>query len=324
MPRFHGLLVVRDEADIISQTLNHLLSWIDTVSVLDSGSNDGTWDIVLDLSKQDRRIVPVEQKAYKFTESLRGYLFNRVRHTFNDGDWILRLDADEFYHVPPPAFVRDTLRPFEKCVYLAWYYFRLTGKEVEDYESGRTDILRDRRRPIEERRRYYKIPRYAEPRMFCYRQSIKWSPKGSFPHHAGCIARARIPIRHYPHRDPLQMEARYRLRAAMIRLGADAGSHWALRDWRRDVLQFNSFTSQWIEPSDHLGLRTAEGHTAGDLYEWREGTELPAIDGDFHLGSRLRHLRQRLLPPIVPILDHCHSKWPDNMVPELADMIQID
>src|SRR5689334_20989789 len=64
MPRFHGLLVVRDEADIVAQTLNHLLGWIDTVSVLDSGSNDGTWDIVVDRSKKDRRIVPVEQNTY--------------------------------------------------------------------------------------------------------------------------------------------------------------------------------------------------------------------------------------------------------------------
>lgn len=321
MPSFHGLMVVRDEADIIAQTLNHLLGWIDDVFVLDLGSDDGTWETVLEFSRKDKRIVPLERIPYKFNESIRGYLFNQVRKTFKEGDWVLRLDADEFYHISPKTFVSEFVRPFETCVYLAWYYFRLTVKEVKDYESGRVDIFEDRKRPIEDRRRFYKIPHYAEPRMFRYRNTIKWSPEGSFPYHAGCIARARIPIRHYPHRDPLQMEARYRLRYAMKRLGADAGPHWALRDWRKDVLQIDPRTGAWIEPSDDVGLSTSAGHTTGGLLKWSERIELPTINGSFHLGPKLRRLRQRLIPPIIfPIFDYFRPDWPGGMVPESVDL----
>lgn len=324
MPSFHGLMVVRDEADIIAQTLKHLLGWIDDVFVLDLGSDDETWEIVLDFSRKDKRIVPLERNPYKFNESIRGYLFNRVRNKFREGDWVLRLDADEFYHISPRTFVSEFLRPFETCVYLGWYYFRLTAREVEDYESGQVDIFQDRKRPIEDRRHFYKIPHYAEPRMFRYRSTIKWSPKGSFPYHAGCIARARLPIRHYPHRDPLQMEARYQLRSAIMRLGADAGPHWALRDWRKDVLQIDPLTRAWIEPSDDVGLRTSAGHTTGELLEWRDGTELPPISGDFHLGPRVRRLRQRFMPPIIfPILDYFRPNWPRGTLPELVQQTEV-
>ncbi len=259
---------------------------------------------------------PVERQIYKFNESIRGYLFNVVRNKFEDGDWILRLDADEFYHVPPPLFVRERLWHFENCVYSAWYYFRLTAREVADYESGRIDIENDRRRPIEERRRFYKIPHYAEPRMFKYRSNLKWSARASFPHHAGCIARSRMPIRHYPHRDPLQMQCRYRLRSTMMRLGAVAGPHWKTKDWRQDVLCLDSISGQWSEAAS--GLKLAEGHTTGKLYEWQPGTALPDIEGDFHLGSKIQQWRQRfLIPSLLPVLDRVRPGWPENMVPEV-------
>ncbi len=58
MARFHGLMVVRDEADIIDQTLAHLLSWIDTIFILDLGSSDGTWEIIIDFWKKDNPVVP--------------------------------------------------------------------------------------------------------------------------------------------------------------------------------------------------------------------------------------------------------------------------
>ncbi len=319
--RFHGLMVVRDEDDILPQCLAHLLSWVDSLHILDLGSKDQTWDIVQDAASKDKRVIPFKSQPYRFDDSIRGFLFDASRSKFRDGDWVLRLDADEFYHVAPPEFIAERVLPHESLVNLAWYYFRLTSKEVEDYERGTIIISQDRQRPIEHRRRFYKIPDYAEPRMFKYRSSIRWPASRQFPFNAGYPARERIPIRHYPHRDPEQMQKRYRLRAAMMELQANAGPHWRLKDWRKDVLQVEEGTGTAAEQTSALeGLSAAEGHTAGDLNYWSPGTALPAIVGAKHLPNWLRRAMQRVIyPHLVCGMDRFREPWADRE-PDLIPM----
>jgi len=292
-------MVVRDEDDILSQCLAHLLTWIDALYVLDLGSKDSTWEILQNAAVKDRRIIPWKSCPYRFDESLRGYVFDAFRARMRDGDWVLRLDADEFYQIPPPEFVANHLQPHESCVHLAWYYFRLTSREVQDYEEGKVAIAEDRRRPIAERRRFYKIPEYAEPRMFRYRASMKWPASRPFPFNAGYVARERIPIRHYPHRDPEQMKKRYRLRATMMQLQAGAGPHWRLSDWRKDVLRVNGVWSSATEQTEAAeGLSAADGHTAGKLHFWQPGTALPSIGSNIeHRSAWPRRTVQRAIHP---------------------------
>src|SRR5689334_1976471 len=102
-------MVVRDAADILSQTLEHLLTWADTIHVLDTGSVDSTWEIVADSAARDKRVVPVTRSEIYFNDGLRGVLFEIARRIARDGDWFLRTDDDEFYDVPPPTFVREHL-----------------------------------------------------------------------------------------------------------------------------------------------------------------------------------------------------------------------
>ena len=315
-------MVVRDEDDILPQSLAHLLTWIDALYVLDLGSKDSTWEIVLDAAAKDQRIVPWKSRPYLFNESLRGYVFNAFRSRIKDGDWVLRLDADEFYEITPREFAANRLRPHESCVYLAWYYFRLTSREVEDYENGKVVLVEDRKLPIQERRRFYKIPEYAEPRMFRYRTSTKWPASRSFPFNAGYVARERIPIRHYPHRDPQQMIKRYQLRAAMMELQVVAGPHWRLKDWRKDVLQVNDSLSDAIEQTQASeGLSASEGHTAGELRFWQSGTVLPPIGPNVkHRSNWPRRALQRLIHPhLVRWMDSFREPWADlepRLLPE--------
>lgn len=304
--RFHGLMAVRDEDDILPQCLAHLLTWIDGLYVLDLGSKDSTWQIVRDAAANDRRVVPFESRPYQYEDSIRWYLFEKFRSRFQDGDWIVKIDGDEFYEVTPPKFVAERVRDGESMVYLGWYFFRLTSKEVADYESGRVQVSEDRKRPIEQRRRYFKIPDYGEPRMFRYRHSMKWPSTRMHPYNAGYIARERIPIRHYPHRDPEQMAKRYRLRAAMLEMQGQVGPpQWRLKDWHREVLQLDEATGAAIEqtqPSE--GLSSAQGHTAGELHYWQPGTELPAITGTPQLSRWQRRAVQRLIyPDLVRLMD---------------------
>jgi hypothetical protein len=319
--RFHGLMLLRDEIDIIKQNLDHLLSWIDSLYILDMGSVDGTWDVVQDYAKRDPRVVPFFSRPIVYDDCLRCMLFDQYRDRFEAGDWVMKIDADEFYHITPRRFVDERLNPMETAVLLQWYFFRLTQQEVSDYESGKVNVKEDRARPIEERRRYYKISAYSEPRMFRYRRTMRWPQTASFPFNAGFTAKERIPIRHYPHRDPEQMENRFRLRAAMMKLKAHAGGHWKLEDWRMELVDSSGASEA---ASSNVGLGVAPSITDGPLLHWPPGSPLVEQPLQNHLPAAHVRLAQRLIHPLLlPMLDSRRASYdrsysPTPIPPEIA------
>ena len=300
--RFHVILPVRDEADIIGQCLRHLLTWADAVHVFDTGSVDDTWDIVANVASQDERVRLLGRDPVYFSETrLRGWMFHQARRHMRDGDWFLRVDADEFHHVPPPEFVREHLAPNETIVFHQYYDFRLTEAEVEAWQAGR-ETLADRARPIEQRRRCFTVSAYSEPRLCRYRTTMRWPPTVSFPFNAGFRARARLPIRHYPHRDPVQLERRCRLRAAMM---ADAENrrhwsrpdehHWSQGDWR-----------SFVVPDDYPGLRY-----------WRPESPLPEFRFTDHLArSHVRAAQRVAHACLLPVLDRLRRGHSDEAYPQ--------
>lgn len=287
---FHGMMLLRDEQDVIAQCLEHLLTWIDGLYILDLGSTDRTWEIVQDFAKRDKRIVPHKTSPIIYNDNLRCYLFHHYRDRFYDGDWVMKIDADEFYHIPPPQFIREQVSASEGKVNLQWFFFRMTTQELEAYESGRVNVMADRQRPMTDRRRYYKVSTYSEPRMFKYRRTMRWSESSSLPYHTGLMARARIPIRHYPHRDPLQMRARFALRSAMMKLKAHAGGHWKLDDWRKELVD-----EAGVSTANKEGIGTAVdnvGIDVGPLYYWKPGTQLPMVAYTNHLSKGFKRMAE--------------------------------
>jgi len=226
---------------------------------------------------------------------------------------VVRTDSDEFYHLVPPRFVQERLRRGETAVWLQWYYFRLLKREVEDYESGRVDLRQDRQRPIEDRRRYYKISEYSEPRMFRYRRAMKWPEIESFPYHAGFVARERIPIRHYPHRDPLQMQARFNLRAKIMR--QSPFGHWKLDDWHDELVDDQGISQS--SRGSKRGLAGEVGIDTGPLRHWPPGTPLEE-QPRYYVTRPLQRAVQRIIHPmLLPILDPRRRGWNPAFEPEL-------
>jgi glycosyltransferase involved in cell wall biosynthesis len=311
--RFQGLMLLRDEEDIIAQNLDHLLTWVDNLYVLDLGSTDRTWEIVNDYARREPRIVPYLHKPIIYNDNLRSVLFDHFRDRFSPGDWVMKIDADEFYHVPPPQFVRERVRAGETAVYLLWYYFRLTRAEVEAYENGTVNEAEDRQRSITERRRFYQIATYSEPRMFKYRRSMQWPESTSFPYNAGYVARERIPIRHYPHRDVSQMIRRFELRSAMMKFKSVSNvRHWKLTDWRADLFVPDG-------PVDaKQGVATMAGLDTGTLHEWKPGEPLPDLHPTNHLPPAKTRLMQRMVHPLLlPLLDRRRPRYDRQFQPAL-------
>ncbi|HMJ89675.1 MAG TPA: glycosyltransferase family A protein [Candidatus Acidoferrum sp.] len=297
MPQFVCILPVRDEADIIGQCLTNALKWSDAIYVFDTGSVDDTWEIVQEFAGHDKRVVPVRKEPVYFSETrLRGYLFHVARQRMRDGDWFLRVDADEFHHILPPEFVKHHLRPHETIAYHQYYDFRLLQSEVEKWDRGE-ESLNDRACPIEERRRHYTVSVYAEPRLCRYRSTMQWPETVSFPFNAGYVARARLPIRHYPHRDPVQLDRRCRLRAVMM---ADKENR---KNWTTEFHYWQE--SEWrkfITPDDAPGLK-----------HWAAGAELPVVHQTNHLAKPpIRALQRVVHKCLLPLLDARRVGWSDD------------
>jgi len=308
-------MLLRDEQDIITQNLTHLLSWIDNLFILDLGSTDGTWEIVREFAAKDKRIVPFKRAPIIYTDNLRCVIFDQYRDRFDPGDWVMKIDADEIYHVTPPDFAKQRLRPLDSSVWLQWYFFRLTSSEVAAYDSGQLDVMKDRQYPIEDRRRYYKISEYAEPRMFRYRRSMQWPETASFPINAGYVSRNRIPIRHYPHRDPLQMETRFRLRAKMMSLKAHAGGHWKLDDWRAEVVDEKGIAES--SQGNKRGLAGESGIDTGALHYWQPGTPLVEQPLPYRPGPVSTRIMQRMIHPmLLPLLDRRRAGYSKSYQPD--------
>ena len=309
--RFHGFLVVRDEDDIIGQCLEHLTSWCDNVFVLDTGSTDKTWEIVNEIARRDERVVPFRKERIKFFIGLRGWMLEHYRDRIEDEDWIARLDADEFYPVAPPQFVQTRVARHEGVVHYGIYYFRLTDADVTAWEDGgETEASRERH--IMERRRYFQIGQYSEPRLFRYRRTMRWPPWCSSPLLGGLIARNRIPLLHYPHRDPEQMRKRVQLRAEQKKYRSHEAFHWSVDDWLKEVVS----TADLADTSS-----AGDVHQLGQLHYWEPGTELPAIpDSNGHLDPLLKRMAKRLVyGTCVSVLDRFQPRCPADYEPEKSD-----
>jgi len=300
--RFHVLLPFRDEADIIGQCLKDLLRWADTVYAFDTGSVDDGWEIVEAVASRDRRVKLLGREPVYFSEArLRGWLFHRARRHMRDGDWFLRADADEIHHIPPPEFVRDRLRRHETVVYHQYYDFRLRQSDVVAWETG-AETIADRQRPIDQRRRWFMPNAYSEPRLCRYRETMRWPATVSFPFNAGYLARERLPIRHYPHRDPLQLQRRCQLRAVMMADSENSANwshperhHWSETDWRRFVV----------------------ADDAPGLTYWTPGADLPEVRYTNHLSPLpVRALQRAVHAVALPIVDRIRAQASDADYPQ--------
>jgi hypothetical protein len=193
------------------------------------------------------------------------------------------------------------MRPHETIAYHQYYDFKLTESEVVAWQAGQ-ETLADRARPIEDRRRWFTPSVYSEPRLCKYRSTMQWPPTVSFPFNAGFVAKERLPIRHYPHRDPAQLNRRCRLRAIMMADRENRSNwsrpelhHWAEKEWRR-----------FITPDDSPGL-----------HFWQEGSKLPDFGFVNHMRKpHIRSVQRMIHANLLPLLDSHRAKWPVDGYPQ--------
>lgn len=223
--KLYAICLIKDEDDIIAQTLTYATRHCDKIFVMDNGSSDRTWEIVQELAAKHPRIVPFERTLLPYSDALRARVYHQIHKQLEDDDWWMILDSDEFLAEDPKPLIERAMKQGADIVRSWQIQFYFTEKDLADWESGRDS----RDRPIFERRRYYLI-NWQEPRLFRNQRNREWNTgiSNTVPDGLGKVLGRRILNRHYQFRDPDQMEKRLKLRFGHSSFAA----HVKSLDWR--------------------------------------------------------------------------------------------
>jgi glycosyltransferase involved in cell wall biosynthesis len=210
--KIRGLCVIKNESDIIEQTLRSATQWCDSIYILDNGSSDGTWEKVQVLAKEMPSVIPYKQDSRPFDDSIRGDILRNYADSANLKDWWCILDADEFYIDNPREFLQSIHKKY-KAVWMQLHVYHFTDKDLAAYQHHPN--LYDHCTPIEHRLRYYRIGEYSELRFFRHLKNLTHMPgKGLHP-----IYPRRIRLKHFAYRSPEQIRIRLETRREPMQRG---------------------------------------------------------------------------------------------------------
>jgi glycosyltransferase involved in cell wall biosynthesis len=207
--KLYGICLVKNEDDIIAQTLTYALRYCTRIFVIDNGSTDETWRIVQSLSEQYPQVVPMLQTHESFNNALRALAYNKYHADFSDSDWWMILDSDEFLAEDPHPVIQSAMHDKAEIIrsWQAQFYF--TDIDYQNWLSGRES----RDLPIFLRRRFYLV-NWQETRLFRNNPARCWNANVSkfYPDGFRKVCKRRILNRHYQFRDPEQIQKRLSLR----------------------------------------------------------------------------------------------------------------
>lgn len=240
--KIFGIMLVKNEGDIIGFTLERALESFDGIFVFDNGSNDTTWDLVREAAEADPRVVPYKSSSEPFRDSLRSDVFNAFSNQASEGDWWCRLDGDEVYLDDPREFLKS-VPARHHVVWTEHLQFYLTEEDVARLgkEVGPPPIMTSETLP-----RYYRC-NFSEARFFRHRNSLVWDAT-SWPSRMGVVTPRRIRVCHYQYRSPQQLEMRLATRKEAAATGWEHFKKDEHKSGWRDGL-VDSSTLHLFEPS---------------------------------------------------------------------------
>lgn len=258
--KIYSLLLVKNEADIIRESLLAAIKWSDKVIVIDNGSTDGTWEIVNELASNQPTIVPFMQYTGGFHIGLRAKAFRAFRHELSCRDWwCVRLDADEFFSDNPREFLSRIPRKYLSVKKQSTDYV-LTHEDLQAYRfTG--DFAVDRSYIT-----HYLPEKRKERRFMRHRPWLVWCEKWRYPHPIGRTAKRCISVDHYQYRSPQQMEKRFNTRQQAKNDGCGSFLHENGAEWT-DYLWTNQQLSEQTTLIAHLPELFAESSEV--LYQKR-------------------------------------------------------
>ena len=230
--RILGNCLVKNEADVIVETLRRAASWCDRIYVFDNGSTDNTWDLVQELARTESRVVPFKSEDTPFRNSLRRDTFIQFRGEATERDWWCILDADEIYIDDPRAFLAR-VPASHHVVWGAYFQHYFTDVDLVRYEADPQAYPPTT--PAEQALTYFRCD-YSEVRFYRHRRRLVWD-QGSAPRHLGLVHPRRIRFKHYQYRSPPQIQLRLETRQLAMRQGCENFVAYSSEsDWRQKIV----------------------------------------------------------------------------------------
>ncbi len=224
--KIRGLCIVKNESDVIEESLEAASRWADEIFVWDNGSIDGTWDAVQSLAQRNEVIVPFKQDGRPFRDGLRAEIYQHFRHLASEGDWWFALPADELYIDDPRLFLAK-VPAGDSTVWTTSFSYYFTDRDLARFQEDPARYGPEV--SVLEKLRYY-LNHWSEIRFFRHDPAAVWSdtcwPVGleqapAFP--------VRIWVRHFAYRSPDQIDLRLRTRAPLVASGVFG--HEAIPGW---------------------------------------------------------------------------------------------
>lgn len=217
--------MVKDEADIIGYTIEHMLGQVDAVLVADNGSTDGTSGILADLEvRYGARCIVVDDPETGYYQAQK--MTSLALEAADMGaEWVVPFDADEWWYCPHGKCIADRLDELSRFAVAraALYDHRTTGVDDETEANPFVRMGWRHRKPAE----LVKVAFRPRPQM-----RLEMGNHG-VNYGTGPVD-GELVVRHFPYRDPEQMIRKARNGAdayAATNLPPEIGKHW--RDYGR-------------------------------------------------------------------------------------------
>ena len=266
----HCVTVVKNEVDVVGETLRRALEWADAIHVLDNGSTDGTWELLQDLAATSSAVVLAGRDEGPFHNALRARLYHASADRRRPGDWWCRLDADEVYIDDPRAFLRR-VPPRYGLVWGSSFTYFFTDRDLERYEDDPSRY--DPSLPIDERIRYYHN-NWSELRFVRQTPEMRWPLDRDWPIRTKAPYPRRIRVKNFVYRSPEQIRRRLTDRYAAI--AASAG--------RDDACFRHETPSNWVDVQLNRAPRVVADTPPSSPPSWRSRI-MPAAELHYDAGD---------------------------------------
>ena len=202
-PKLFGVCFVKNEEDIIGDSVTHASQFCDKVFVVDNASTDRTWDIVNGLELEN--VVPVCSKDFVFRDYLRLRFMETRKGELALNNWWYIFDADEFLVEDPFDAIAQAEEEGADCIAVEMINFLLTKEEVRDAQKvGREETWRDRK--------YYVLYESGKVEFFKNTRYLDYGAYDFIPSGVLKECSRRLPLKHYPYRSLAQLEKRVHTR----------------------------------------------------------------------------------------------------------------
>ncbi|MGL4670363.1 MAG: glycosyltransferase family 2 protein [Lactobacillaceae bacterium] len=203
--KIFAFMTVKNEADIVIETLLDAVKWADKIVIMDNMSNDDTWDKLIDFADKNEKIILWGRYGGKFHLSLRQVIFNDYRYLSSEGDWWCRLDGDEFYIDDPRDFLANLDDDID-CVYNASFQYYYTE---DDFYREHNSL--EKQECVINRLVNYKC-NHSEIRFIKDKADLCWPQYSEWPINIVNPSSKRIRLKHYQYRSLQQISERLKAR----------------------------------------------------------------------------------------------------------------